>query len=179
MCPLMKANDDAATVGSGSKRRASRLAAVQALYQLALCGEDPNDALVEDAIIEFLTYRPGAELPDDAYAEFDSEMFSDLVRGTFRQNASLIEILDEVLPIRWKFAKLDQILAKTLGCAAYEMKFRSDVPMAVIINEYVEITKAFYEGGEGGFINGVLQEVAVKLRGDEVLEYRNERARSK
>ena len=107
MCPLMNATDDAATVTSGSRRRASRLAAVQALYQLALCGEDPNDALVEDAIIEFLTYRPGAELPDDAYAELDNEMFSDLVRGTYRQDASLIKILDEVLPIRWKFAKLE------------------------------------------------------------------------
>ena len=59
------------------------------------------------------------------------------------------------------------------------MRFRIDVPVAVIINEYVEITKAFYEGDEGGFINGVLQEVAENLRGDEVLEHRNERARSK
>tara|TARA_B100000586_G_scaffold141532_1_gene102483 strand:- start:537 stop:857 length:321 start_codon:yes stop_codon:yes gene_type:complete len=106
-------------------------------------------------------------------------MFSDLVRGTFRQNVHLIEILDKVLPNRWKFAKLDQILAKILGCAAYEMRFRIDVPVAVIINEYVEITKAFYEGDEGGFINGVLQEVAENLRGDEVLEHRNERAKSK
>jgi len=43
----------------------------------------------------------------------------------------------------------------------------------------VEIIKAFYEGDEVGFINGVLQEVAGKLRGDEVLEHRNERAKSK
>ena len=179
MYPLMNRNSGSATSTVGSRRRASRLAAVQALYQIALCGEEPNDAMVEDAIIEFLTYRLGAELPEDSYAEVDNEMFSDLVRGTFRQSVRLIEILDRVLPDRWKFAKLDKILAKILGCAAYEMQFRVDVPVAVIINEYVEITKAFYEGDEGGFINGVLQEVAENLRGDEVLEHRNERARSK
>ena len=179
MYPLMNRNSGSATSTVGSKRRASRLAAVQALYQIALCGEEPNDAMVEDTIIEFFTYRLGAELPEDTYAEVDNEMFSDLVRGTFRQNVHLIQILDKVLPNRWKFAKLDQILAKILGCAAYEMRFRIDVPVAVIINEYVEITKAFYEGDEGGFINGVLQEVAENLRGDEVLEHRNERAKSK
>jgi transcription termination factor NusB len=42
----------------------------------------------------------------------------------------------------------------------------------------VEITKAFYEGDEIGFINGVLQEVAQNLRAEEVLEHKNERAKS-
>ena len=50
--------------------------------------------------------------------------------------------------------------------------------MAVIINEYIEITKAFYDGNESGFINGVLQETAQKLRAKEVLEHKNERAKS-
>jgi N utilization substance protein B len=59
------------------------------------------------------------------------------------------------------------------------MRHRPDVPVAVIINEYVEITKAFYDGDERGFINGILQEVAGKLRGEEVLEHKNERARSR
>ena len=108
MYSLMNQTGDAVTSTTGSMRRASRLAAVQALYQLALCGEELNGELVEDTIIEFLAYRPGAELPEDAYAEVDQEMFSDLVRGTFRQNVHLIHILDKVLPDRWKFAKLDQ-----------------------------------------------------------------------
>ena len=107
----MNPNSGSTISTAGSRRRASRLAAVQALYQLALCGEEPNDAMVEDTIIEFFTYRLGAELPEDTYAEVDNEMFSDLVRGTFRQNVHLIQILDKVLPNRWKFAKLGQILA--------------------------------------------------------------------
>ena len=65
-----------------------------------------------------------------------------------------------------------------MGCATYELSHRPDVPVAVIINEYVEITKAFYEGDEIGFINGVLQEVAQNLRAEEVLEHKNERAKS-
>ncbi len=163
----------------GARRRASRLAAVQALYQLALGGQIADGSDVEDAIIEFLTHRPGAEFPEDAYAEVDNDMFSDLVRGACRHHSSLVEILDAVLPARWKYARLDQILSKVLCCAAYEMNHRPDVPVAVIINEYVEITKAFYDGDESGFINGILQEVAGKLRGDEVLEHRNARAKSR
>lgn len=158
-------------------RRGSRLASVQALYQLAVSGSEGGGSEVEDTIIEFLNHRPGAELPEDAYAEVDAELFSDLVRGTRRHHGHLVEILDGVLPVRWKFSRLDRVLAEILGCAAYEMRYRPDVPMAVIINEYVEITKAFYDGNEGGFINGVLQEVAESLRGQEVLEHRNERAK--
>lgn len=163
----------------GARRRASRLAAVQALYQLAVGYEDLNDGSVEDAIIEFLTHRPGAEFPEDAYAEVDDNMFSDLVRGTWKQHDALVDILNGVLPQRWKFIRLDQILAKVLSCAAYELKFRPDVPVAVIINEYVEITKAFYDGDEVGFINGILQEVAQKLRDDEILEHRNARTKAR
>ncbi|MBT3334392.1 MAG: transcription antitermination factor NusB [Rhodospirillaceae bacterium] len=167
---------------SGALRRGSRLAAVQALYQLSLSGDAADDTadeiVVEDAIIEFLAHRPGAELPEDAYAEVDGDLFSDLVRGARRHQVGLIKVLDAALPTRWRFERLDRILAEVLGCAAYEMKYRPDVPVAVIINEYVEITKAFYEGKEGGFINGILQEVAQGLRGDEVLEHRNERAKT-
>ncbi|MBL6951060.1 MAG: transcription antitermination factor NusB [Alphaproteobacteria bacterium] len=163
---------------AGALRRASRLAAVQALYQLTLSSPDAGDGEVEDAIIEFLTHRPGAELPEDAYAKVDDDLFSDLVRGTRRHYEHLVEILDSVLPQRWKFKRLDRILAEILGCASYELRYRADVPVAVIINEYIEITKAFYDGNEGGFINGVLQEVAQKLRAEEVLEHKNERANS-
>ncbi|MDP6691408.1 MAG: transcription antitermination factor NusB [Alphaproteobacteria bacterium] len=176
--PARKAADTA-KAPAGARRRASRLAAVQALYQLILSGDAIDGARVEDTIIEFLTHRPGAELPEDAYAEVDDDLFSDLVRGTYRHRGDLVAILDSVLPQRWKFIRLDRILAEVLGCAAYELKHRPDVPVAVIINEYVEITKAFYEGDEPGFINGVLQEVAQNLRAEEVLEHRNERAKTR
>ena len=171
--------NDGTKSSHGARRRASRLAAVQALYQLTLSGQGADGEAVEDAIIEFLTHRPGAELPEDAYAEVDNDMFSDLVRGVCRHHGGLVKILDAALPTRWRYARLDKVLAQVLSAAAYEMKHRPDVPVAVIINEYVEITKAFYEGDEVGFINGMLQEVAGKLRGDEVLEHRNERAKSK
>ena len=174
----MKRQSGTLNSSSGALRRASRLAAVQALYQLTLSSTDENDDEVEDTIIEFLTHRPGAELPEDTYAEIDDDLFSDLVRGTRRHHTKLVKILDDVLPMRWNFSRLDRILAEILGCAAYEMNHRPDVPVAVIINEYIEITKAFYAGNEGGFINGVLQEVAQKLRAEEVLEHRNERAKS-
>lgn len=174
----MKQQSGTSKSSPGALRRASRLAAVQALYQLTLSSPDGSEDEVEDAIIDFLTHRPGAELPEDAYAEFDDNLFSDLVRGTRRHHRQLVEILDGALPVRWKFARLDRILAEVLGCAAYELKHRPDVPVAVIINEYVEITKAFYDGNEGGFINGVLQEVAQGLRAEEILEHRNERANS-
>ncbi|MDP6565491.1 MAG: transcription antitermination factor NusB [Alphaproteobacteria bacterium] len=157
----------------GPRRRASRLAAVQTRYQLSLGGGE-----VEDAIIEFLRDRPGATLEGDAYAEVDGDLFADIVRGSKRRHDEIVALLDRHLPARWRFARLDQILAEILACAAYELQRRPDVPAPVIINEYVEITKAFYDGKEGGFINGVLQEVANGLRADEIEDHKHEQSGS-
>lgn len=161
---------------TGALRSASRLAAVQALYQITLISPNADSAEVEDTIIDFVTHRPGAELPDEAFAKVDWDLFSDLVRGACRHQNQLVQMLNKKLPKRWQFERLDQILAEVLISANYELLYRTDVPVAVIINEYVEITKAFYGGKESGFINGVLQEISQELRFEEMLEHTNERA---
>ena len=50
----------------------------------------------------------------------------------------------------------------------YEMIRRPDVPYKVVINEYVEIARAFFDADEPGFINAVLDAAAKEARGDEL-----------
>jgi len=42
---------------------------------------------------------------------------------------------------------------------------RPDVPSEVVLNEYVELAKSFFEGPESGFVNGALDGVAQDVRG--------------
>jgi transcription antitermination protein NusB len=44
--------------------------------------------------------------------------------------------------------------------ATFELLRRADVPIAVILDEYVGIVNAFFEGQEGGFANALLDRLA-------------------
>jgi N utilization substance protein B len=65
-------------------------------------------------------------------------------------------------------AELSPIEHAVLLIGAFELKNNQDIPYRVVINEAVELTKSF--GGIDGhkYVNGVLDKLAPKLRGDEV-----------
>ena len=48
----------------------------------------------------------------------------------------------------------------------YELMKRADVPVAVIVSEYVDIAKAFYEEDEPKLVNAVLDRVSRRVRGE-------------
>ena len=60
---------------------------------------------------------------------------------------------------------MDSILRAMLRAAAFELKGRPDVPVKVVINEYVELAKDFFNGDEPAFVNAVLDRLAREERG--------------
>ena len=55
-----------------------------------------------------------------------------------------------------------------LRCGAYELMKRPDVPARVVIDQYVDVAHAFFEGPEPGFVNAALDTCARKVRADEL-----------
>ena len=53
-----------------------------------------------------------------------------------------------------------------LRAGVYELMERPDVPVAVIVSEYVDIAKAFYDEDEPKLVNAVLDRVARRVRGE-------------
>ncbi len=98
------------------------------------------------------------------FSQVDQDFFTDLVAGVSKSAGAIRENLDKVLKGSWKYERLETVLASILEAGAYELLYRPDVPRAVIINEYVDVTHAFYEGKEPGFVNGILDELAKRLR---------------
>jgi N utilization substance protein B len=56
------------------------------------------------------------------------------------------------------------ILRAILRVASFELAHRIDVPVKVVITEYVDIAHAFFAGKEPGLINGVLDKLGRQLR---------------
>ena len=136
-------------------RRAARLAAVQALYQLEM-----NEATTQQVIAEFQTLRLAADA--------DRDLFADVVAGTMTRLPELDAEIGRLLAEGWSFERLERVLRAILRAGTYELLVRLDVPPRVAINEYVEIAHSFFGGREPNLVNGLLDRLAKERREDEL-----------
>lgn len=148
--------------GSQRARSAARLAAVQALYQMDVA-QTPLDDIVE----EFVEHRLGGEIEGEIYEAADEAHFEDLVRGVVREQRAIDEGVNGSLASGWALARLDSTLRAILRAGTYELRRCKDIPLKVIISEYVDVAHAFFEGDEPGVVNAVLDRLGQGLRGEE------------
>ena len=64
----------------------------------------------------------------------------------------------------WNLDRLDKPMKAILRVGAYELMARKDVPVATVINEYLDVAEAFYDQREKGFVNGLLDAIAKTAR---------------
>ena len=75
--------------------------------------------------------------------------------------------LDEVIAAHakgWTLARMPTIDRTVLRIAGFELLGRPDVPVAVVLNEAVELAKRFSTDDSGRFVNGVLSALVPVLR---------------
>ena len=141
-------------------RRASRLAAVQALYQMELSGASTADVLADFAAGK-LPRESDAMYSD---AEGDPDLFKAVVEKAVERQATIDRAIARHLSEGWKLERLDAVARAILRAGATELEQREDIPVAVVIDEYVEIAKAFFHGPEPAFVNATLDACARDLR---------------
>jgi transcription antitermination protein NusB len=146
-------------VFSAPARRAARLAAVQGLYQMETAADTPAQVMT-DAMDGRLP-----RLEDEA---FDGEIDLDLMRRLLTVAVENQEALDTTiarsLSENWRLERLDAVARAILRAGAAELWARRDVPTAVVIDEYVEIAKAYFDAPQPGFINAALDVCAKVIR---------------
>lgn len=143
-------------------RTASRLAAVQALFQMEASG-----AGVESVILEFTTHRLGGEIDGALLNDADDEFFADVARGAVEAQSRIDPYIESHLAENWKLSRLDATARAILRAGLYELTKRPDIPFRVVIDEYLDIANAFFESEEPRFINAVLDAAARDARPDE------------
>jgi N utilization substance protein B len=132
-----------------SRRTRARQFALQALYQWLLTGYDVGT--VEQQFLE-----------DGELARADVELFVTLLRGiparVTRLDAELGPLLSRPLD------RLDPVARAVLYIGAFELQESLEIPAPIIINEAVELAKTFGAEQSHRFINGVLDQLARRLR---------------
>ena len=148
---------------SSRQRRArtvARLAAVQALYQMELAGEG-----VETVITEFSNHRFDSDIEGEPLAEADEAWFADVVRRVVAGQKDIDGAIKVRLASNWRLERLDSTLRALMRAGAWELRERPDVPREIVIDEYVELAKAFFDAAEAKFVNAALDGVARDARG--------------
>ncbi len=149
--------------GAVVSRRTARLAAVQALYQMAMTGAGA-DAVVR----EFLRHRLGPQANKTAVGGADPKLFAELVQGVAAAGDELDDMIAAVLSDQHDVDRLETVLKVVLRAGAFELANRLDVPAPVTIKEYVDVAEAFYDKKGTSLANAVLDRLARALRPEEL-----------
>ncbi|MBB3453719.1 N utilization substance protein B [Rhizobium sp. BK313] len=146
---------------TANQRGAARLAAVQALYQMDIGGTG-----VLEVVAEYEAHRLGQELDGETYLKADASWFRSIVSGVVREQTRLDPLIGSALQDDWALSRLDSTVRAILRAGTFELLDRKDVPIAVIVTEYVEIAHAFFEEDEPKLVNAVLDRIAKQVRGE-------------
>lgn len=148
----------------GRARTASRVAAVQALFQSEQAQDSP-----ERVIDQFIRHRLG-DLPgtdgfeDGRVPEAQVALFAQIVRAAVAQQDAIDRMLAEALPADWPLARIDPVLRAVMRAGAAELRMSGGPPAKVVINEYLDVAHGFFDGDEPRMANGVLDRLAHLLR---------------
>ena len=131
------------------RRTRARELTMQALYQLNVQGPVVLDQLG-------LFFRETE--PDD----FVRNLASDWSKGTWENLVQCDELIGSST-IKWQFARLSPVDKSILRLSVYQLKFCSDIPPKVVINEAIELAKKYSTDKSPGFVNGVLDAVLKRI----------------
>ena len=138
----------------GTGRRRGREAALQMLYQWEVGRSSADEAIA--------TYWPAHD-PENEIDEPFRDFANALVRGTIARVAEIDAILAAHAQ-NWRIERMAVIDRLVLRLAIYELLAEADTPARVVINEAIELARA-YTGDEAvGFVNGVLDSVRKELK---------------
>tara|TARA_Y200000002_G_scaffold40731_1_gene29627 strand:- start:30 stop:509 length:480 start_codon:yes stop_codon:yes gene_type:complete len=141
-----------------SKQSAARLYAVQALFQMEM-----SHLSVKETIKEFELHRIGAKIDDTRYNFADLNMFRDILQKAVAEQSKIDKLTNSSLKDTWPLKRIDPTLRALFRAATAELLINR-TPTKAVINEFIDIAKAFFpDGKESKFVNGVLDNIYLTL----------------
>ncbi|MCO4846686.1 MAG: transcription antitermination factor NusB [Yoonia sp.] len=136
-------------------KSASRLYAVQALFQMEASGQ-----MVDQIVREFEDHRFGEAFDDIEMQEGDVETFRLLMEKAVDNQATIDQMTDRALVAKWPIGRIDPTWRALFRAAGAEL-LEKDTPPKVVISEFVQVSDAFSnDGKEPKFVNAVLDHMA-------------------
>ncbi len=107
-------------------------------------------------------------LAEVQFHEPDEQLLEQLIHLSETQREAIEQLIKDNLIAKYNFDRLDKVIKAILRLAALELLYCGDIPAKIIIDEYVSLTKTFYENNEAGFVNKIIDVMARVTRAAEI-----------
>jgi N utilization substance protein B len=135
----------------------ARLAAVQAVYQSILNGQN-----LQAVLDEYKIYGHNRDPDEPPLPQADGLLLQSILLGVQERREDLEGLIKQNLSNKNK--EIESLLQAILLAASYEIMAHAEVDTPIILNDYLDVTHSFYDAGEVRLVNGVLDAIAKVVR---------------
>ena len=121
---------------------------------------NPRVIIIQKLYGKFFNNEEELVFPKHRFKKF----IKDVVAGTIERDEILIEELDKRLGDKFRFSNLDKLFQVILKSATYELLYKPNVSIKIIIKEYLNASNFFLDVSQTKYLNALLDNIAKKIR---------------
>ena len=121
---------------------------------------NPRVIIIQKLYGKFFNEEEKLNFPKHRFKKF----IKDVVFGTIERNEILKEELDKNLGKEFRLNNLDKLFQVILKSATYELLYKPNVSIKIIIKEYLDASNFFLDDSQTRYLNALLDNIAKKIR---------------
>ena len=121
---------------------------------------NPRVIIIQKLYGKFFNKDEVLTFPKHRFKKF----IKDIVSGTIERNDLILEELDKNLGKDFTLGKLDKLFQVILKSATYELLYKPNLSINIIIKEYLNASNFFLDNSQSKYLNALLDNIAKKLR---------------
>tara|TARA_B100000925_G_C21725169_1_gene352686 strand:- start:172 stop:576 length:405 start_codon:yes stop_codon:yes gene_type:complete len=121
---------------------------------------NPRVIIIQKLYGKFFNDEEKLDFPKHRFKKF----IKDVVNGTIERNDILIEELDKNFDNNFNLNNLDKLFQVILKSATYELMYKPNVSINIIIKEYLNASNFFLDYSQTKYLNALLDNIAKKTR---------------
>ena len=121
---------------------------------------NPRVIIIQKLYGKFFNEDKDLDFPKHRFKKF----IKDIVLGTIERNELILQELDTKLGDKFIFANLDKVFQIILKAATYELLYKPNLSINIIIKEYLNSSNFFLEDSQTKYLNALLDNIGKKLR---------------
>ena len=121
---------------------------------------NPRVIIIQKLYGKFFNEDDNVEFPKHRFRKF----IKDIVLGTIERNDLILDELSDKLGDRFILENLDKVFQIILKAATYELLYKPNTSINIIIKEYLDSSNFFLEDSQTKYLNALLDNIGKKLR---------------
>tara|TARA_B100001996_G_scaffold132390_1_gene100708 strand:- start:1143 stop:1547 length:405 start_codon:yes stop_codon:yes gene_type:complete len=121
---------------------------------------NPRVIIIQKLYGRFYNEDNDLDFPKHRFKKF----IKDIVLGTIERNELILQELDTKLGDKFIFKNLDKVFQIILKAATYEILYKPNLSINIIIKEYLNSSNFFLEDSQTKYLNALLDNIGKKLR---------------